>query len=224
MSMLTVPQADGSTAQLKMLSTEEIDALVNDNSPQTRKSLMDHMKALGGNIAELVRMTAPKARKEFILERYKEYGGAANGKAKAKAGTNGLAKGLTAGKAKPAATATSKVATGKPAAAKAAAKEPEEEEEETEEGAAAEGTSSEAIEELKAQNAELLAKIDILTEGLGNLSETTAELAKFVLESHAILRAVGPTAAGLDEGDVIELAKGAHATLALEFEEEEEGN
>lgn len=186
--------------ELQVLSVEEIDTLLNDQNPQSRTKIMDHMKALGRPVTELIRMKVPE-RKAYILERYAELGvGSANGKAKGKT-TGGTVTQLSA--AKPAQTTARKAAT------KSVESEPEDDEGSV---PAAAGIDSKALESLEvlihAQRTELT-ELRALVESQGEALERSIAMLQeqkaLLLDLHFIQRVCAPVSAGLTEDDVIEV-------------------
>jgi len=203
---IKVPTADGEE-EIKVLSVSEIDALIADNSPPMRKQLMDHMKALGRPVTELLRMKAPE-RKKYILERYEELGVSPG-----KGASAGKAKGATVTQigAKKAATTVGKtIVKGSKAAAQTG---PGDEEEGEDPGGDEDNADLGQLEQLLGSQrldiAELKELVDAQGDKLDLLANTTSELMKLLLDAHFILRTAAPIASGLSEDDIIEAGSSA---------------
>jgi len=215
---IKVPTADGED-EIKVLTVAEIDALIADNSPPMRKQLMDHMKALGRPVTELLRMKGPE-RKKYILERYEELGASPG---KAKAGAKGAT--VTQIGTKKAGTTVATKAAGTPKTivkgSKAATQAGPGDEEETEEPEGGDDDSTAEIEQLLGSQrldiAELKELVDAQGDKIDLLTNTVGELMKLLLDTHFILRATAPITTGLSEDDIIEAGSsaGCYGTLLV---------
>lgn len=156
MTTINVP---GRADPVEMLEADAIKEMVNSNDTALRKSVVEHLKALGVPVTEIVRMSAAD-RETTILAKYKEFGGKGGVKKTAAAATTAAKAGVTKTAVKTA----------------AKTKEPEPEVE-AEEPAVSFDTSA-----LEAQVAELGGKVDTLTEIIQTL-------ASFILDTHFVARA-----------------------------------
>lgn len=205
--------------EMKALSVAEIDTLIADNSPPARKQLMDHMKALGRPVTELLRMKGPE-RKKYILERYEELGVATGGAGKKAAAKGATVTQIGAKKAAAAAPAAKTVVKSKKAAEAPPEEEETEEEEPSEDGAAG-GAAFAALKDLVGQQrldiAELKELVEAQQESINALLTTASESMRLLLDTHFITRTALPIAAGLSEDDVVEAgsSSGYYGTLLV---------
>ena len=212
-------QSPSGEVDLQVLTADEIDTLLADNNPASRSQIMEHMKALGRPIGELIKMK-PAERKAFILERYAELGLVTSGAKKAtKGGTVTQLKPATAAKAAPAA-----VKAVKAAAPKAKAAEPEDEDEAE---AALDGGSTALLESQRELIAALTELVQAQAERLDQITTQLDDMSKLVFDTHFIVRSALPHAAGLSDDDVINIGNenGVYGKLlAGEVEDDAEGN
>lgn len=228
MTTVTVKGADGANAELQTLSVEEIDRLLNDNNPQSRKQIMEHMKLLGRPVTELIKMKTDE-RKAFILERYAELG--AGGKPKAKAGAPVGKPGSAL--AKPGTSKVTSINAGKPKAAPANPPPQQDADDEPQVGGDTAAllqhiTSvfNTAFEALQEQITSLQSEVAEL-KGVGEaVQEIVTENLKFTFDTHFIARTTMPTAAGLSDDDVIAVGNENvyFGSLLVEVGEAAEGN
>ncbi len=188
-------------SEIQQLSVEDIDRLLNDQNPARRKTLMEHMKALGKPVTELIKMQTPD-RKAFILETYAALGGT---KAKAKAGGTVTAK-ATPNKVTP-------ISAAKKASAPTAS-------DDDDDGGAVPSASTQAVAGFDA-SALIAAIVEAVSEKFSVLEQEVAELRtqlsevqKIGVDAHFIIRNALPTAAGLSDDDVIEVGN-ANANFGI---------
>lgn len=206
------PEGD---VELTVLSEDEIDSLLNDNNPASRKQIMEHMKLLGRPVTELIKLKVPE-RKAFILERYVELG-VKGAKAKGKGGTvTQLKAGPATGKAAAAAVATKAKVT-------KAAPPPDDDDDDdddetpqTDSGTGNSGAVGAVVSALKDQIEQQAEALNELKDLLGGYEERFDRILtglndqmKLLLDAHFIVRSALPTAAGLSEDDVVEIGNEA---------------
>lgn len=232
MTTVTVKGTDGASSELQILSVDEIDRLLNDNNPQSRKQIMEHMKLLGRPVTELIKMKTDE-RKAFILERYAELGaGSGKPKAGAKVGASVGKPGTTL--AKPGASKVTSINAGKP---KAAATTPPPQEDEGDDEPQVGGDTAAllqhittvfttAFEALQEQITSLQSEVAELKGVTDGVQEIVTENLKFTFDTHFIARTTMPTAAGLSDDDVIAVGNenGYFGSLLVEVGEPAEGN
>jgi hypothetical protein len=96
MTTLNVPGKE----PVEAFSTEQVKEMCASNDTQIRKAIVEHLKALGYPVTEVVRMK-PDEREKAILAKYEELGGKkATGGAKATVAKAGAGKTAAAGAAK----------------------------------------------------------------------------------------------------------------------------
>lgn len=220
-AMLTTP--DGK--QIQMLPNEEIDRLLNDNDPASRKAIMEHMKALGKPVTELIKMKTEE-RKAFILESYAAMGGSP-AKAKAKAAP------VAARAAAKPATKTGSVTP--ISAAKKAAPAAVADDDDDDDGAVPTTTASTAGQEAAGVSVQELAQTVVaavqealqaeileLKSVIEDLKTQLCEVQKIGLDTHFMVRSALPTASGLSDDDIVDVgnANGVFGVCLVEMPEE----
>jgi arsenate reductase-like glutaredoxin family protein len=227
MSTVTVTGADGKKNEVAMLSAADIDGLLSDGNPQSRKQIVEHMKSLGKPVTEIIKMKETE-RKEWILERYKELDASKPGAAKT-------------GKAAATGKLTSVKASAPAAAAKAAPKAAAQKDDDDDDDApAASGPSSSGadVSELKdlilqmgEKFADMKNTIDSLQEELTatrteatEAKEMVQQQVRFLLDVHFITRTCLPSVAGLESDDVKACKDDFYGQLLVDPDEVDEGN
>lgn len=220
----TVKDSKGKDIEIDVFTVEELKTLYEDESGNGKKAAMAHLRALGAELAVIVKMKADK-RVEWTLERYKELGFAPNGATKGKAtgAKLGTANGKPAAMNGKAATAAAAAATKGKATGAQAADEEEEEEDAPPAKAPASGAApagnGEVLKLLKA----LVEKVDAQAETIAGLQGTVeilqgtlAQQEKLLLDVHLITQVIARAGHDFDEEAVLSFAPEYYDRLIVE--------